>query len=164
MSITSRNYFWGVKRGSRVKLTSSPPSVSECIDNVGSSKSQTLRAPRSVTKISLLLSVLIFTFVYVDHVRTSRKHVQTSTACYRDSFYLLCQLIFIDALFSLDPPKPRAYQTTTTTNKLHGFSPQEKYTDWTIATCRQNLVPTFAYRGVLRGQGGGSPPVVNPTF
>jgi hypothetical protein len=41
------------------------------------------------------------------------------------------------------------------------FSPQANYTDWATATCRRNLVPTFADRGVSRGQRGGSLTVVN---
>jgi hypothetical protein len=44
------------------------------------------------------------------------------------------------------------------------FSPQANYTDWAIATCRRNLVPTFVDRGVSRGQRGGSPTVVNLSF
>jgi hypothetical protein len=44
------------------------------------------------------------------------------------------------------------------------FSPRENYTDWATATCRQNLVPTFLDRMVSRGQRGGSPTVVNPSF
>jgi hypothetical protein len=37
------------------------------------------------------------------------------------------------------------------------FSPQANYTNWATATCRRNLVPSFADRGVLRSQRGGSP-------
>jgi hypothetical protein len=44
------------------------------------------------------------------------------------------------------------------------FSPQANYTDWTIATCRRNLVPTFADRGVSRDQRGGSRKAVNLSF
>jgi hypothetical protein len=44
------------------------------------------------------------------------------------------------------------------------LSPQAKYTDWSTATCRQNLVPTFADRGMSRGQRGGSPTAVNLSF
>jgi hypothetical protein len=44
------------------------------------------------------------------------------------------------------------------------FSPQANYTDWATATCPQNLVPTFADRGVSRGQRGGPPTVVNLSF
>jgi hypothetical protein len=44
------------------------------------------------------------------------------------------------------------------------FSPQSNYTDWVIATCQRNLVPTFADRGVSRGQRGGSPTVINLSF
>jgi hypothetical protein len=32
------------------------------------------------------------------------------------------------------------------------LSPQANYTDWATATCRRNLAPTFADRGVSRGQ------------
>jgi hypothetical protein len=44
------------------------------------------------------------------------------------------------------------------------LSPQANYTDWATATCRRNLVSTFADRGVSRGQRGGSPTVVNLSF
>jgi hypothetical protein len=44
------------------------------------------------------------------------------------------------------------------------LSPQANFTDWSIATGRRNLVPTFADRGVSRGQCGGSPTVVNLSF
>jgi hypothetical protein len=42
--------------------------------------------------------------------------------------------------------------------------PQANYTDWATANCRRNLVPTFADRGVSRGQRGGSPTAVNLSF
>jgi hypothetical protein len=44
------------------------------------------------------------------------------------------------------------------------FSPQTNYTDFATATCWRNLVPTFADRGVSRGQRGESPTVVNLSF
>jgi hypothetical protein len=44
------------------------------------------------------------------------------------------------------------------------LSPRANYTDWSIATCRRNLVSTFVDRGVPRGQRGGSPMVVNLSF
>jgi hypothetical protein len=44
------------------------------------------------------------------------------------------------------------------------FSPQANYTDWATASFWRNLVPTFADRGVLRGQRGGSPTVVHLSF
>jgi hypothetical protein len=44
------------------------------------------------------------------------------------------------------------------------LSPQANYTDWTTATCRRNLVPTFVDRGVSCGQRGGSLTVVNLRF
>jgi hypothetical protein len=47
---------------------------------------------------------------------------------------------------------------------LSGFSPQANYTDWATATCWRNLVPIFADWGVLDGQRGGPPTVVNLSF
>jgi hypothetical protein len=44
------------------------------------------------------------------------------------------------------------------------FSPQANYNDWATATCWQNLVPTFADRGVSRGQRGRSPMTINLSF
>jgi hypothetical protein len=41
---------------------------------------------------------------------------------------------------------------------------QVNYTDWSTATCRQNLVPAFVDRGVLCGQRGRSLTVVNLSF
>jgi hypothetical protein len=44
------------------------------------------------------------------------------------------------------------------------LSPQANYTDWATATCRRNLVPTFADREVSRDQRGGSLTVVKLSF
>jgi hypothetical protein len=44
------------------------------------------------------------------------------------------------------------------------FSPQANYTDWATATCRQNLVPTSADKGVSCGQRGRSPTVIYLSF
>jgi hypothetical protein len=44
------------------------------------------------------------------------------------------------------------------------FSPQANYTELAIATCWIKLVPNFAYKGVSRGQRGGSRTVVNLSF
>jgi hypothetical protein len=44
------------------------------------------------------------------------------------------------------------------------FRPQANYADWATATCQRNVVPTFADRGVSRGQRGGTPTVVNVSF
>jgi hypothetical protein len=44
------------------------------------------------------------------------------------------------------------------------FSSQVNNTDWWTATCWQNLVPTFADIGVLHGQLGGSPKIINLSF
>jgi hypothetical protein len=54
--------------------------------------------------------------------------------------------------------------TATYKTKSVAFSPQEKYIDCATATCWRNLVPTFADRGVFRGQRGGSPTVVNLSY
>jgi hypothetical protein len=44
------------------------------------------------------------------------------------------------------------------------LSPQENGIDWSTATGRRILVPTFVDRGVSRGQRGGSLTVVNLSF
>jgi hypothetical protein len=44
------------------------------------------------------------------------------------------------------------------------LSPQANHTDWSTATCRRNLVPTFVDRGVSCGQRGGSPMVIILSF
>jgi hypothetical protein len=51
----------------------------------------------------------------------------------------------------------------TNTNSV-AFSPQANYTDFGTANCWRNLVPTFADRGLSRGQRGGSRTVVNLNF
>jgi hypothetical protein len=52
------------------------------------------------------------------------------------------------------------YKKQNKTNSV-ALSPQVNYTDWVTATCRWNLVLTFADRDVSRGQWGGSPMVIN---
>jgi hypothetical protein len=54
-------------------------------------------------------------------------------------------------------------KTEQTTNPV-APTPQANYTDWSTATFRRNLVPTFVDRGVSRGQRGGDPAVVNLSF
>jgi hypothetical protein len=44
------------------------------------------------------------------------------------------------------------------------FSSQANYTDRATATGLRILMPTFVYRGVLRGQRGGTPTAVNLSF
>jgi hypothetical protein len=56
------------------------------------------------------------------------------------------------------------YQTEHKQTNSVALSPRANYTDWSTATCRRNLVPTFVDRGVSRGQRGGSPTVVNLSF
>jgi hypothetical protein len=43
-------------------------------------------------------------------------------------------------------------------------SPEANYTDWATATCRRNLVPTFADREVSRDQRSESPTIVILSF
>jgi hypothetical protein len=52
----------------------------------------------------------------------------------------------------------------TNKNSSVALSSQANYADWATATCRRNLVPTFADRGVSRGQRGGFPTAVNLIF
>jgi hypothetical protein len=44
------------------------------------------------------------------------------------------------------------------------FSPQANYTDWSLATDRRIIVPTFVDRGVSRVQRSGTPTAVNLSF
>jgi hypothetical protein len=44
------------------------------------------------------------------------------------------------------------------------INPQANYTDWSTATCRRNLMPTFVDRGMSRGQRDWSPTVINLIF
>jgi hypothetical protein len=64
-------------------------------------------------------------------------------------------------------PQPLHYhmpQSRPSKKNSVALSPQANYTDWATATCRRNLVPTFADSGVLHGQRGGSPTVFNLSF
>jgi hypothetical protein len=54
----------------------------------------------------------------------------------------------------------RVVQNKTKQTNSVALSPRANYTDWSTATCRRNLVPTFVDRVVSRGQRGGSPRVV----
>jgi hypothetical protein len=56
--------------------------------------------------------------------------------------------------------------STPQTNKQNSMalSLGANYTDWAIANCRRNLVPTFVDGGVSRGQHVGSPTVVILSF
>jgi hypothetical protein len=51
----------------------------------------------------------------------------------------------------------------THTNSV-AFSPQANYTDWSTATGRWILVPTFVDRGVSCGQHGRTPTAINLSF
>jgi hypothetical protein len=55
------------------------------------------------------------------------------------------------------------HKTKNKTNSV-ALSPRVNYTDWATATCWRNLVSTFVYRRVSRGQRGGSRTVVNLSF
>jgi hypothetical protein len=71
-------------------------------------------------------------------------------ASFHDSQATTLQVFYMSAKLGL----------TNKTNSV-ALSPQANYTDWATATCWRNLVPTFADRRMSRGQGGGSPAVVN---
>jgi hypothetical protein len=58
----------------------------------------------------------------------------------------------------------KQYLQTNKQRISEAFSPQANYTNWSTATCRRNLVPTFVDRGVSHGLRGGSPTVVNLSF
>jgi hypothetical protein len=65
-------------------------------------------------------------------------------------------------IFSTFTPRPASFLAkikVAATSQSHSvaLSPQANYTDWSTATCRWNLVPTFVDRRVSRGQCGGSP-------
>jgi hypothetical protein len=53
---------------------------------------------------------------------------------------------------------------TNKTKNSVALGEQANYIDWATATFWWNLVPTFADRGVSRGQRGGFPTVVNLSF
>jgi hypothetical protein len=65
--------------------------------------------------------------------------------------------------FKLEPHLATKHTHTHKTNSV-ALSPLANYTNWAIATCRRNLEPTFADRGVSRGKRGGSPTIVNLSF
>jgi hypothetical protein len=44
------------------------------------------------------------------------------------------------------------------------LSPQANHIDWATVTCWRNWMPTFADKGVSRGQRAGSPTVINLSF
>jgi hypothetical protein len=46
---------------------------------------------------------------------------------------------------------------TRNTLELRGLSPRANYTELATSACRAKLLSTFADRGVLRSQRGGSP-------
>jgi hypothetical protein len=83
---------------------------------------------------------------------------------------VLCDLkSWIPGCWTFTPPTPSkawpllSVNNNNKTNSL-ALSPQANYTDWATATCRRNLVPTLADRGVPRGQRSGSATVVNLSF
>jgi hypothetical protein len=79
----------------------------------------------------------------------------------------------VDFLHEIQSQKPLKYMSRDlkyVENSKSGqknsvaFSPQANYIDWATATGRRILVPTFADRGVSRGQRVGSRTVVNLSF
>jgi hypothetical protein len=71
-------------------------------------------------------------------------------------FHLILRFHFFSLTF-------RSYHKNKQTNSV-ALGPQENYSDWSTATGRRILVPTFMDRGMSRGQGGGTPTVVNLSF
>jgi hypothetical protein len=85
--MSTRNLPAAVKRGRRVRLVTSPPSVS-------------LLSRNCVILTNLYASTAFyrdnFTSLYVDDVHTSQEtHVWASTACYEDSFTFYMWIIFV---------------------------------------------------------------------
>jgi hypothetical protein len=64
----------------------------------------------------------------------------------------------------LDPSFSMRYKSHKNKQNSMSFNLQGNYTDWPTATCRRNLVPTFADRGISRGQRSGTPTAVNLSF
>jgi hypothetical protein len=100
------------------------------------------------------------------------RHVSVTELVFGPYFLFTCvptlQKVFL--LYSLQrcavlqgPWSVSNKQTNEQTNSV-AFSPQANYTNWATATCRQNLVPTIADRGVLCGHSGGSLTAVNLSF
>jgi hypothetical protein len=66
----------------------------------------------------------------------------------------------IDTLQNIHELNTNTCNLTVDINSV-AFSPQANCTDCATATCRRNLVQTFADRGMLRSQCGGSPQTVD---
>jgi hypothetical protein len=73
-------------------------------------------------------------------------------------------LLFFATCSSHTWPSPSNVLKICCTLNSVACSLQANYTDWATATHRRILVPTFADRGVLRGQRGGTPTAVNLSF
>jgi hypothetical protein len=88
----------------------------------------------------------------------------TSTLRMRKISELWTMLVVTSNCSTLQRITLHSSQRVTAANNSVALSPLANYTDWSTATCRRNLVPTFADRGASRGQRGGSPTVVNLTI
>jgi hypothetical protein len=83
----------------------------------------------------------------------------------RNNFAMNCQYIYETRnLLGVSYHLKQTHASKTNKTNSVAFSPQANYTNWATATCRWNLVPSFADRVVLRGQHGESPTVVNLSF
>jgi hypothetical protein len=120
-------------------------------------------------------SQVISSWIYGWHCGTRSPSNSLSTNC---SVFITCQIIPMLAILTVllnnkVKEKPNASCTTCIhliefphkkkTNSM-AFSPQANSTDWATITCWRNLVPTFADRGVSRGQCDGTPTVGNLSF
>jgi hypothetical protein len=81
-----------------------------------------------------------------------------------NSYHFPCHLILLYLIILIILNERFSKITKNKQTNPLALSPQANYTDWATTTCRRNLVPTFADRGVSRGQRGGSPTVVKSQF
>jgi hypothetical protein len=73
------------------------------------------------------------------------------------------QILQVNCEFQMEQKLSLNINSSNITNSV-ALSPQANYTDWAIATCLRNIVPTFVDKGVSCGQRGGTPTVVNLSF
>jgi hypothetical protein len=71
-----------------------------------------------------------------------------------------CLFVMMSVRSHIEKEKCKIKQQTSCV----GHSTHENYTDLATDTCQRNLVPTFADRGMSRGQRDGSPKTVNLSF
>jgi hypothetical protein len=130
--MSTRNYFWGVERGRRVMLKTSPPSVSLLsIQHGVPNNSQPHRPPRPVTGIAL----------------HNYYYAETCIWNYVWSNSSLCLAAVSSWWCSINWGSEKNSDDLQTNNKLRGLSQRTNYTDRSIAYWWGRIVPTFADRG-----------------